>query len=41
MQPQWKEIKNLIYSIHDNYVLPNEIVICGTDKLDLRHVSKI
>ena len=35
-----KKIKNLIYSIHDNYVLPNEIVICGTSKLDLRHVSR-
>ena len=35
-----KKIKNLIYSIHKNYVYPNEIVICGTSKLDLRHVSR-
>ena len=31
-----KKIRNLISSINDNYVLPNEIIICGTDQLDLR-----
>ena len=35
-----KKIKNLILSINENYVLPREIVICGTDNLDLMYVSK-
>ena len=35
-----RKIKNLIYSIKDNYVYPKEIVICGTNALDLKYIPK-
>ena len=35
-----KKIKNLILSIYKNNVYPNEIIICGTNNLDLKHVPK-
>lgn len=35
-----KKLKNLINSISDNYVHPREIVICGTNKLDLMYIPK-
>ena len=35
-----KKIKNLINSIKDNYIYPKEIVICGTNALDLKYIPK-
>lgn len=35
-----KKIKNLILSIDQNYVYPREIIICGTNSLDLIHVPR-
>lgn len=35
-----KKIKNLISSIYKNNVYPNEIIICGTNNLDLQYIPK-
>ena len=35
-----KKIKNLIFSVNNNYVLPKEIIICGTSISDLKYIPK-